>query len=242
MKSEKPEQNAQSALLPSVNGILLVDKAVDWTSHDVAAYLRGVLKTKKIGHSGTLDPMATGLLVVLIGEATKLQSQYQQMPKKYKTKIVLGVETDTWDAAGKVVKTMQVNPFTLEDVNAALAEMTGEITHPVPYYSAKKVKGVAMYKEARKGNNIERQSTITIYKWENITLNEDNTIDLEVSCSSGTYVRSLGYMLGQKLGSVAHITNLRRLAIGGFDVSEALPLEKIKTLKREEILKWLKTI
>lgn len=223
------------------SSILLVDKAQDWTSHDVAAYMRGLLKIKKVGHSGTLDPMATGLLILLLGKATKLQSEYQGMPKTYKAHVFLGVETDTWDAKGQTVQTLPVKPLTVQDVLAALETMTGEITHPVPYYSAKKVGGQAMYKQAREGVNVERESTVTIYKWENVKLN-GNIIEFDVTCSSGTYVRSLAYMLGRKLGTAAHICALRRLSIGGFNVDQATAIDDIKKMSCEDVLKCVKIL
>lgn len=221
--------------------ILLVDKAQDWTSHDVAAYMRGLLKIKKVGHSGTLDPMATGLLILLLGKATKLQSEYQGMPKTYRAQVFLGVETDTWDAKGQTVNTLPVKPLTVQDLLAALETMTGEITHPIPYYSAKKVGGQAMYKQAREGVNIEKESTVTIYKWENVKLN-GNIIEFDVTCSSGTYVRSLAYMLGKKLGTAAHICALRRLSIGDFHVDRATAIEDIKKMSCEDVLKCVKTL
>lgn len=227
-------------MMPEQAGILLVDKAQGWTSHDVAAYLRGVLKIKT-GHSGTLDPMATGLLLVLLGRATKLQDSFQKMPKSYFAEVFLGAETDTWDAAGKIINTMPVKDFTIEDVHAAAAQMTGKINHPVPFYSAKKVDGVAMYKAARGGNNIHKQSEVEIYKWENITCS-GNKITFDVECGSGTYVRSLAYMLGQKLGTLGHISALRRTSVGGYHVKDAVSIEDIKKMPREEILKCVKIL
>ena len=220
--------------------ILLVDKAPGWTSHDAAAYLRGVLKVKT-GHSGTLDPMATGLLIILLGRATKQQESYQKQPKTYRAAVTLGAQTDTWDCAGQVVKTAPVPPLTLEAVQKALDSMTGEISHPVPYYSAKKVDGVAMYKQARGGVNIVKESTVTIYGWDNISL-QDNIVNFDVSCSSGTYVRSLAYMLGLKLGTLGHISALRRLSIGGESVDKAVPIDALKKMSKEEILKCVKIL
>lgn len=221
--------------------ILLIDKAQDWTSHDVISYVRGVLKIKKVGHSGTLDPMATGLLILLLGKATKMQGDYIGLPKTYRAKVFLGAETDTWDAQGQTVRTMPVKDLTQDDVNAAINSMTGEITHPVPYYSAKKVGGRAMYKQAREGVNVEQKSTVTIYKWENVKI-DGNIIEFDVTCSSGTYVRSLAYMLGQKLGTAGHICSLRRLSVGGFHVKDATNIEKIKTMSCEEVLQCVKTL
>jgi tRNA pseudouridine55 synthase len=224
-----------------LSGILLVDKSKGWTSHDVAAYIRGALKLKT-GHSGTLDPMATGLLIILLGRATKLQEQYQKMQKTYAATVMLGTETDTWDAEGSAVKTVPVKDFTLQDVNRALEQMTGLIKHPVPFYSAKKVNGKAMYKAAREGNNIAKESLVEIYKWENISLSNGDKINFKVTCGSGTYVRSLACMLACKLGTVGHISALRRTAAGGFEVKDALNIEIAKKMTREEILKCVKIL
>lgn len=223
------------------SALLLVDKAPGWTSHDVIAYTRGVTKIKKVGHSGTLDPMASGLLILLLGKATKLQSNYLGLPKKYYAEVTLGVETDTWDAEGQDVKTLPVPPFTPEDLDKVLKELTGTFNHPIPFYSAKKVNGKAMYKMARQGENIARESEITISSWDNVAIN-GNKIEFEVSCSSGTYIRSLAYMIGLKLGTCGHISKLRRLTIGDFDVKDALSIENIKQMKAEDILKCVKTL
>jgi tRNA pseudouridine55 synthase len=221
-------------------GILLIDKSKGWTSHDVVSYIRGALKTKT-GHSGTLDPMATGLLIILLGRATKLQEQYQKMPKTYFATVTLGVQTDTWDAEGLVVKTAPVKNLTMQDISCALEQMTGIIKHPVPFYSAKKVGGVAMYKAARKGDNIDKESIVEIFKWDDVLL-ENNKISFKVTCGSGTYVRSLAHMLAQKLDTVGHISSLRRTQLGGFDVKDALNIEEAKIMPREDILKCVKIL
>ena len=217
-------------MTPEQAGILLVDKAQGWTSHDVAAYLRGVLKIKT-GHGGTLDPMATGLLIILLGRATKLQESYQKMPKAYSAQATLGAETDTWDAEGQITQTIPVKNITIEDINAAVLGMTGDITHPVPFYSAKKVGGVAMYKAARAGNNIFRESAVHIYEWANIKMPSPDKITFDVKCGSGTYIRSLAFMLGRKLGTAAHLSALRRTSAGGFDVKDAVNIETLKKIK-----------
>ena len=221
------------------SAILLVDKAPGWTSHDVIAYMRGVLKIKKVGHSGTLDPMASGLLILLLGKATKMQSEYLGLP--YAGQITLGAETDTWDAEGKTVKTAPVPPFGREDLDKILKNLTGKIKQPIPFYSAKKVNGQAMYKKARMGENIERESEIEIYSWEKVSI-DGAKIEFEVSCSSGTYIRSLAVMIARELGTAGHLSKLRRLSIGDFNVKDALSIDKIKTMRAEEIEKWLRIL
>ncbi|MDR0646583.1 MAG: tRNA pseudouridine(55) synthase TruB [Elusimicrobiota bacterium] len=225
----------------AICGILLIDKSKGWTSHDVVSYIRGAMKTKT-GHSGTLDPMASGLLIILLGRATKLQEKYQKTPKTYLVETTLGTETDTWDAEGSIVRTAPVKDFTMEDIVGALGQMSGVIKHPVPFYSAKKVGGVAMYKSARRGNNIFKESIVEIFKWEYISISEDKKINFKVTCGSGTYARSLAYMLAQKLGTVGHISSLRRIEAGGFNVKDALNIEEVKKMTREDILKCVKTL
>lgn len=221
--------------------LLLLDKPCGWTSFDAVAYMRGLLKVKKAGHCGTLDPLASGLLILLLGEGTKLQSKFLHMPKKYEGQILLGVETQSWDMEGPIIKTQEVPPISQDDLQKAILSLSGEITQPVPYYSAKKVNGKAMYKAARAGVFIEKQTTVTIEKWDKAAL-KDNIIDFEVSCSSGTYVRSLAYMLGQKLGTAACLKSLRRTQIGAFNVKDALPVERAKLMGKEEAEKWLKPL
>lgn len=223
------------------SALLLVDKAPGWTSHDVIAYTRGALKIKKAGHSGTLDPMASGLLILLLGKATKLQSEYLGLPKKYAAEVTLGSETDTWDAEGEVSLTMPVPDITPEVLSQTLKGLTGVIKHPIPFYSAKKVNGQAMYKRARMGEKVERESEVTVYGWDKVAL-DGNKISFEVSCSSGTYIRSLAYMIGRRLGACGHLSKLRRTAIGGFDVKDATPIEEIKKMREEDILKCVKIL
>lgn len=223
------------------SALLLIDKAPGWTSHDVIAYVRGVLKIKKAGHSGTLDPMASGLLILLLGKATKSQSEYLGLPKKYSAEVTLGTETDTWDAEGRAELSLPVPEITEEILSKILKELTGTIKHPIPFYSAKKVNGQAMYKMARMGENISREAEVTIYGWDNVAL-DGNKIRFDVSCSSGTYIRSLAYMIGRRLGTCGHLSKLRRTAIGGFDVKDATPVEAVKKMTAEDILKCVKTL
>jgi tRNA pseudouridine55 synthase len=227
--------------MSGISALLLVDKDSGWTSHDVVAVARGALDIKKIGHSGSLDPMATGLMILLIGGAAKLQSDYQGLDKTYRAELQLGVETDTWDAEGKIVKKLPVPEITEKDVLKAAGELIGRITQPIPFYSAKKVNGTAMYKAARKGVNIEKESGADIYEWSGVAL-RGKEIDFTVKCGCGTYVRSLAMLLGKRLGTTAHLTKLRRLSIGKYGVEDALSVAKLKTAHGEELQKWLKIL
>jgi tRNA pseudouridine55 synthase len=226
-------------------GLLPIDKTPGWTSHDVIAYTRGILSSyefSRIGHCGTLDPMASGLLLVLIGrEATKKQPEFLGLDKVYKAQVKLGTLTDSWDITGKVLKEEPCPKITLAQVKEALKSMTGVIKHPIPFYSAKKVKGQAMYDHARKGVNIKKDSVVEIYKYSKISLKND-IIEFEVFCSSGTYVRSLAFMLGEKLGTVATLSALRRLKIGPYNVKKALPLDVLRKSAPEDIAKWVKSL
>lgn len=226
-------------------GLLPINKTPGWTSHDVIAYTRGILSCyefSRIGHCGTLDPMASGLLLVLIGrEATKRQPEFLGLDKVYQAQITLGVLTDSWDITGKVLKEEPCPKITLAQVKEALKTMTGKITHPIPFYSAKKVKGQAMYEHARNGVNIKKESVVEIYKYSKISL-KDNIISFEVSCSSGTYIRSLAYMLGEKLGTFGTLSALRRTQIGPYKIKDALPLDTLRKSAPEDIAKWVKSL
>ena len=211
-------------------GILLVDKPRDYSSHDVINVCRKVLQTRKIGHSGTLDPMATGLLVLLVGrEATRRQDFFQQSPKTYSAVLKLGAETDTWDAYGEPTQTAPVPPLTQAQAEAAVRQLTGPVEQPIPFFSAKKIAGARMYDLARKGAPMERKhNTITVYAWENVLLRAPDEIMFTVTCSCGTYIRSLAWLLAQKLGTAGHLTQLRRLKTGGLDVKDALDGNRLK--------------
>ena len=226
-------------------GLLPIDKTPGWTSHDVIAYTRGILKEyqfSRIGHSGTLDPMASGLLLVLIGrEATKKQAEFLGLDKVYQAQITLGVLTDSWDMQGFILKEEPCPKITLKQVKEALKTMTGKIKHPIPFYSAKKVKGQAMYDHARKGVNIKKESVVEIYRYSKISL-KDNIVSFEVFCSSGTYIRSLAFMLGEKLGTFGTLSALRRVKIGPYTIKEALPLDLLRKSAPEDIVKWVKSL
>ena len=228
-------------MLTNPSGLLLIDKAQDFTSNDVVAIARRVLRTKCIGHSGTLDPMATGLLILLVERsATRLQEKFLKLPKVYRAELTLGAETDSWDAQGTVLHTEPVPPLSLEQIQAAAQTLTGTVRQQIPPVSAKKINGRKMYDLAREGTPVQdRFNSIEIFEWKDISFNGTDKITFTLHCSCGTYVRSLGLMLARALGTTGHLTALRRLSIGGFSVENAFDGNKLKTTPREEIVKFL---
>ena len=214
---------------PAPGGLLLIDKPQDFTSHDIVALCRRVCGTKKIGHSGTLDPMATGLLLVLIGrQATKQQDQFLKLSKVYSATLTLGQETDSWDAYGTVTRQLPIPPLTQTDVEKATHKLSGTVTQPIPFFSAKKVNGHPMYALARQGMVQERKYNQVTITWQDVHLLDEKTITFTVHCSCGTYVRSLGYLLAQALGTCGHLTALRRHKIGPYDVTDAFDGTQLK--------------
>ena len=210
-----------------MNGILLIDKPAGWTSMDVCAKLRGALREKRVGHSGTLDPMATGLLVVLLGRATRAAQYAEAQRKTYEARIRFGVVTDTQDVTGTVLEThcADVSDAALE---AVLAGFRGEIDQIPPMYSALKVNGQKLYDLARKGREVERQPRrVTVYALEQTGRAEDGDTLLRVACSKGTYIRTLCHDVGAALGCGAAMSALRRTRCGGFAVSDAHRLEEV---------------
>lgn len=223
------------------SALLAVDKTEGWTSHDVINVLRGKLNFKKIGHSGTLDPCATGLLLLLLGEATKKQADFLHLPKVYRVALALGTATTTWDKMGEIVSQKPYKMPTEEELKNALQKLTGEVKQKIPFFSAKKVGGKPMYTHAREGLNIEKETLTTVYKYENISM-QDGIINFDVYCSSGTYARSLGIMLAELLGTCGHLASLCRLSIGNYNLDGAITPEQIKTMPAEDIIKCLKPL
>ena len=222
-----------------MEGILLVDKPGDHTSHDVVARLRGKLKMRRIGHAGTLDPMATGLLIMLIGKATRVSQYLVSLDKEYEGTIELGKSTDTQDAAGEMRETRPVPPFTEAEIKAAIAGFLGDQYQMPPMYSAVKIAGVPLYKSARKGEEVAREPRfIRVMSWE-LTGLALPRFDFRLRCTKGTYVRTLAHDLGQKLGCGAHLAALRRTATEKFHVSQALTLDQINAMTLPEIEKRL---
>jgi tRNA pseudouridine55 synthase len=228
-------------LLPpkEMEGVLLVDKPRDHTSHDVVARLRGKLKMRRIGHAGTLDPMATGLLIILVGKATRVSQYLISLDKEYEGTIELGKVTDSQDAEGEVMETRPVPPLTEDEVKTAIKGFLGDQYQMPPMYSAIKIDGVPLYKNARKGVEVEREPRfIRVMNWE-LTRFALPHLDFRLRCTKGTYVRTLAHDLGQKLGCGAHLSALRRTATDKFNVSQALTLDQIQALSLPEIEKRL---
>ena len=219
------------------SGVLLIDKAPDMTSHDVVAIARRALNTKKIGHCGTLDPMATGLLMLVIGRATKIQDLLMSEDKEYQGTLTLGKATSTQDRQGEVIEEHPVPEFDAGQIDAAFSAFTGNFEQIPPMVSAIKKDGVPLYKLARKGQVIERDPRpvyVTSYKIGRIALPE---VDFTVNCSKGFYVRTYAHDIGNKLGCAGHLSDLRRTRSGKFTLDRAVPVADLKTGPREDLLK-----
>ena len=220
------------------SGVLLVDKDQGFTSHNAVALCRRVLQTKKVGHCGTLDPMATGMLIVVIGKATKMQDLLMCEDKVYTATMKLGVETNSQDADGEVVAEKPIDALTEEAIRAAFEHFNGEFDQVPPMYSAVKINGVPCYKLARKGKEVERKArhvAVLDYEITRIDL-EAAEVDFTVHCTKGFYVRTYAHDIGQFLGCGAHLTALRRIRSGKFDISEAVDVPTLKAAGREELL------
>ncbi len=210
------------------DGLLLLDKEPGFTSHDVVQKARRVLKQKKIGHCGTLDPDATGLLLLTLGTATRLTRFLIRAPKVYEGVIRFGFATDTYDASGKTTAEAPagaVEALDMEAVAAAMKRFEGEILQQPPPYSAKKVQGMKLYELARRGEEISTEpKEVTVYEFAPLGEIEDGRLRFRLGCSSGTYARGLAHDLGAALGVGGHLAALRRTRIGGFQVEDALAL------------------
>ena len=215
----------------SVEGLLLVDKPQGWTSHDVVAKMRRILGTRKVGHGGTLDPMATGLLVIAAGRATRLLTYYSAHDKDYTATIRLGQSTVTDDAEGEILSSADASGVTLEAVSAAAAALTGEILQRPSAVSAIKVDGERAYARVRAGEVVELKARpVTVARFDVLAVRADGDvldIDVATSVSSGTYIRALARDLGEALGVGGHLTALRRTRIGALIVEDAEQLDEL---------------
>ncbi len=220
-----------------MNGMVLINKPKDFTSFDVVAVMRKILGTKKIGHTGTLDPMATGVLPLMVGKATRLCDRLPDETKAYKATVQLGITTDTLDITGTVL-TQKESHITREQIETLLPSFTGNQMQVPPMYSAISVNGVRLYDLARQGKTVERQARPIFI--EHITLldfcEENQTFEIEVSCSKGTYIRSLIDDMGTALGVGATLTHLCRTRACGFSLEECITLEEAKELAPEQLL------
>jgi tRNA pseudouridine55 synthase len=222
-----------------INGILVVDKPADWTSHDVVAKLRWATGIRRIGHAGTLDPLATGLLPICIGQATRVVEYLMDLPKAYRVRMKLGEETDTEDAEGALIRQADPSGVREADVRDALLGLRGPLEQVPPMYSALKKDGEPLYKYARRGKAVKRPPRrVTIYDIGEIAW-ESPFVSFRVRCSKGTYVRSLCRDIGRHLGVGAHLTALRRTESAGFTEEDAHPLLNLLALDPAELLERL---
>jgi tRNA pseudouridine55 synthase len=217
------------------DGVLLIDKAAGMTSHDVVAIVRHRLETQKVGHCGTLDPFATGLLLIVVGRGTKIQDLLMSEDKEYVGTIKLGEVTKTQDRDGEVVATQPVADFAQSEIEAAFAKYHGDFYQTPPMVSAIKKEGVPLYKLAREGKVVDREPRLVHVYAHEIQAVRLPEIDFRVICSKGFYVRTYAHDIGQELGCGAHLAALRRTKSGRFKVDGAVTVEKLKTDPRESI-------
>ncbi len=219
----------------ALDGAILIDKPVGPTSHDVVDAIRRHFNIKKVGHCGTLDPNATGLLIIVLGRGTKLSEKLMSDDKVYEGTIKFGESTDSYDADGELVASLPVPPLTLEQLNEAAAAFVGDQMQMPPMVSAVKKGGVPLYKLARKGIEVEREPRlIHIYSFQ-FSAYQEPLADFRVACTKGTYVRAMAHEMGQKVGCGAHLSSLRRTASGKFEVSQAITLAQVFKLSPREL-------
>src|SRR5699024_3322338 len=215
------------------SGLILIDKPAGWTSHDVVSRTRKIAGTRKVGHAGTLDPMATGMLVIGFNKATRLLTYIVDTTKTYRATIRLGHNTTTDDADGEIIQTRFANAVTTEDIQQAVAGLTGAIQQVPSAVSAIKIDGKRAYQRVRDGETVEipaREVTVTRFEIEDVRrANDGKTIDLdvEVECTAGTYIRALARDMGEELGTGGYLTALRRTAVGPYHVDDAVTLEQL---------------
>jgi tRNA pseudouridine55 synthase len=229
------------SLIPAkeIEGVLLVDKPKGLTSHDVVYRLRRKLQMKKIGHAGTLDPMATGVLVMLIGKATRISQYLMSVDKIYEGEATLGVVTDSQDAEGEVMETRPVPALTEAEAREVMKTFLGDQYQTPPMHSAIKKNGVPLYKLARQGEEVEREPRFIRISAFNLLSFSLPRLTFDLHCTKGTYVRTVAHDLGQKLGCGAHLSALRRTGSGKFKIDQCIPLEAIEELSLAEIEKRL---
>jgi tRNA pseudouridine55 synthase len=221
----------------ALDGALLIDKPSGPTSHDIVDAVRRHFQIAKVGHCGTLDPNATGLLVLVLGKATRLSDRLMSSDKVYEGDVKFGESTDSYDSDGELVASLPVPPMTLDEVNQMAAAFVGDQLQKPPMVSAKKLNGVPLYKLARKGIEVERKPRlIHIYRFR-FQSYEEPVGHFQIACTKGTYVRAVAQEMGEKAGCGAHLTTLRRLSSGRFDVANALTLDQTLNLSTAELEK-----
>ena len=220
--------DCQNARLPVTSGILNVDKPAGWTSFDVVRFVRGRCGERRVGHAGTLDPEATGVLPLLLGQATRLTEYLVDSTKTYEATVRLGVETDTYDAEGEVVASIDASGVTRNAVEAALVAFRGEIMQTPPLFSAIKREGEALYRKARRGETVELEPRPVRVEQLDIMTYAPPQLDLRIVCSKGFYVRSLAHDVGAALGVGGSLAALRRTRVGSFHVEDAIDIETLR--------------
>ena len=219
----------------ALDGAILIDKPAGPTSHDVVDAIRRQFNIKKVGHCGTLDPNATGLLIIVLGRGTKLSEKLMSDDKLYEGTMKLGETTASYDADSELVSSLPVPPLTLDELNQAAEEFVGDQMQTPPMVSAVKKDGVPLYKLARKGVEVAREPRlIHIYRFRFSSYQEPIGV-FQLACTKGTYVRSVAHELGQKLGCGAHLATLRRMRSGKFDVAQATEFEKVMQISSREL-------
>lgn len=232
-----------------MDGIIGINKARGMTSHDVVFNLRKILKTKKVGHTGTLDPEVDGVLPICVGKATRISDYVMQSGKRYVAEVTLGVQTATEDAYGDVIDEVIIHDsaYTEQQVDKVLSELTGKIKQIPPMYSAVKVKGRKLYEYAREGIEVERPERIveiyTLKRSSAIRYIDDKCIfNIEVACGKGTYIRTLSTQIADKLGTIGHMSDLTRTESGGFKLDECITLDALRDVPFDEIHSYFKPI
>lgn len=227
----------------NINGIIIINKPKEFTSHDVVAKVKKILNIKKVGHTGTLDPNATGVLPLLLNDGTKLSKYLINHDKEYKVTLKLGIKTDTADGEGNIIEKKEVDFGKLNSIENTIASFVGKQEQIPPIYSAIKVKGKKLYEYAREGQNVEiAPRKIEIY---NIKLNKideiENEIEFTVSCSKGTYIRSLCEDIAKKIGTIGYMKELERTKVGEFEIKQAITIKEVDDNK-ESIDKYIITM
>src|SRR5215475_7578499 len=219
----------------ALDGALLIDKPAGPTSHDVVDAIRRQFGIKKVGHCGTLDPNATGLLIIVLGRGTKLSERLMSDDKVYEGTIKFGESTNSYDADGELTASLPVPPLTLDELNEAAAQFIGDQMQTPPMVSAVKKGGLPLYKLARKGIDVQREPRLThIYSFK-FSAYDEPLASFSLACTKGTYVRSIAHELGQKVGCGAHLVSLSRVKSGKFDLAQATPLQKILALSPTQL-------
>lgn len=222
-----------------LEGLLFVDKPAGMTSHDVVARVRRIYHIKKVGHAGTLDPMATGLLIILVGRATKASNFLMSQPKTYEGTFRLGQVTDSQDADGEIVEEHEVPEVTQAEMEELFRTFLGDQYQTPPMFSAKKIKGVPLYKLARKGQEVEREPRFVHIKSFDLLGMDLPEVTFRIDVSKGTYVRTVAHDLGQKIGCGAHLTSLRRTAINDVSIQQSVPLQTLEEAPPSQLGRFL---